>query len=221
MLRCIQHTSPRLNLTSQEKPSQATDQNLASYKQKTIPPLTYSCMKRTATTPFCFTVIIIINKIFFICKNTQDDGTEINSNTRWMSAGSGLIVFLRFHFASPNSSGTSGSNKTNLFTSGCSSFDRRRFTNVLMVTTSVGMLDGVHGHTSHLGPAVTLGLVLVVGATRLQDGLVDTTAAGDDADHGAVGGRDHFLGTRGQLDSGSLCVGIVSDDSGIVAGCSC
>ena len=61
---------------------------------------------------------------------------------------------------------------------------------MLMVTTTVGMLDGVHGHTTDLGPAVPLGLELVVGATGLQHGLVDTAAAGDDADHGAVGGGD-------------------------------
>ena len=57
---------------------------------------------------------------------------------------------------------------------------------MLMVTTTVGMLDGIHSHTANLGPAVTLDLELVVGASGLQHGLVDTTAAGDEADHGAV-----------------------------------
>ena len=51
---------------------------------------------------------------------------------------------------------------------------------MLMVTTTVGMLNGVHGHTSHNGPAVALSLVLVVRTTGLQDRLVDTTATSND-----------------------------------------
>merc|ERR1739840_44487 len=42
-----------------------------------------------------------------------------------------------------------------------------------MVTTTVGMLHGVHGNTTNLGPAVPL--VFVVSTTSLQDGLVDTS----------------------------------------------
>ena len=44
---------------------------------------------------------------------------------------------------------------------------------MLVVTTTVGMVHGVHGHTTHTRPAVALGLVLVVGAAGLQEGLVD------------------------------------------------
>merc|ERR1719220_2542192 len=50
---------------------------------------------------------------------------------------------------------------------------------MLMVTTTVGMLDGVHRHTSDLGPAVPLDSVLVVRTAGLQHGLVDPTASGD------------------------------------------
>merc|ERR1719210_2135182 len=52
---------------------------------------------------------------------------------------------------------------------------------MLMVTTTVGMLDGVHGHTSDLRPAVPLDSVLVVRTTSLQHGLVDTTTTGHNA----------------------------------------
>merc|ERR1719450_1668822 len=57
---------------------------------------------------------------------------------------------------------------------------------MLMVTTTVGMLDGVHGHTSDLGPAVPLDAVLVVSAAGLEHGLVAPTATSDDADDGPV-----------------------------------
>ncbi len=89
---------------------------------------------------------------------------------------------------------------------------------MLVVSSSVGMLHGVHGHTAHLWPTVALGLVLVVGAPGLQHGLVDATASGHDAHHGAVGRRHHLLGAGGQLDTGALRVGVVGDDGGVVAG---
>lgn len=52
---------------------------------------------------------------------------------------------------------------------------------MLMVTSSVGMLHGVHAHTTHLGPGVPLHLVLVVGSTGLQQGLVYPASARHDA----------------------------------------
>jgi len=88
---------------------------------------------------------------------------------------------------------------------------------MLVVTTTVGMLHGVHGHTTHLRPAVALHLVLVVGTTGLQDGLVDTTATGDDANHGAVGRGHDLLGAGGQLDTGLLGVLVVGNHGGVVA----
>lgn len=90
-------------------------------------------------------------------------------------------------------------------------------TDMLMVTTTVGMLDGVHGHTTHLRPRVALHLVLVIGTARLQDRLVDTATAGNDADHGAVRRGQHLLGAGRQLDAGLLRVRIVRDHGGIVA----
>ncbi|TNN53093.1 hypothetical protein EYF80_036675 [Liparis tanakae] len=135
------------------------------------------------------------------------------------------------------SAGTAGGDETDLATSGRVPPDRRGFANMLVVTTTEGMLHGlqrggdtsqrtamcycsglrssskrtrlfistgpntsfrgssstenrthecgallvtyVHGHTTDTGPAVPLGLVLVVGATGLQDGLVDTTTSGN------------------------------------------
>ena len=61
------------------------------------------------------------------------------------------------------------------------SADSRRLTDVLMVTTTEWMVYGVHAHTSHSWPAVTLRLVFEVGTTGLQDRLVDTTASSNDA----------------------------------------
>lgn len=86
-----------------------------------------------------------------------------------------LIITLNFNFATTNTTSSPGSDKTNFATSRSTPLDGGSFTNVLMVTTSVGMLNGVHGYTSDNWPAVTLSLVLVVGTSSLQDGLVDTS----------------------------------------------
>ena len=97
-----------------------------------------------------------------------------------------FLVLIDVLLSSPDSAGPPGGDETDLPTGRGAPLDRRRLANVLMVTASVGMLDGVHGHTAHLGPAVALRLVLVVRAAGLQHRLVNSAAAGHDADHGAV-----------------------------------
>ena len=71
---------------------------------------------------------------------------------------------------------------------------------MLVVTTTVGMVDGVHGNTTSLGPAVALGselcfvsnkthqldqdkAYLVLGTRRLHERLVCTATSSDDTDH--------------------------------------
>lgn len=90
-----------------------------------------------------------------------------------------LIIALDFNFTTTNTTSSSGSDKTNFATGGGASLNGGCFTNVLVVTTSVRMLNGVHGHTTNNWPAVALSLVLVVGTASLQDGLVDTTTTGN------------------------------------------
>jgi len=128
-----------------------------------------------------------------------------------------LIISLNFDFTTANTTRPPGGDKTDLATSRSAPLDSRRLTNVLMVTTTVRMLNGVHGHTSYNWPAVALSLVFVVRTTGLQDGFVDTTATSNDTNHSPVVGRDHFLGSGRQLDAGLFRFGIVSDDGGVVA----
>jgi len=127
------------------------------------------------------------------------------------------LVLLLVLLSTTNSSGPAGGDETDLATRRSATHDSGGLTDVLMVTTTVGMLNGVHGHTTDLGPAVTLDLVLVVGATGLQHGLVDTSTTGDDADGSPVGGGDDLLGAGRQLYPGLLGVRIVGDDGGVVS----
>jgi len=75
----------------------------------------------------------------------------------------------------------------------------------------------VHAHTTDIGPAVALDLVLVVGTTSLEDGLVGTATTSDNADGStAVLGED-LLGTRGKANAGLASVAVVGEDGSIVA----
>merc|ERR1719495_2103630 len=89
-----------------------------------------------------------------------------------------------------------------------------------MVTTTVRMLDGIHGHTTNLRPRVPLSLVFEVGSAGLQQRLVDSSSTGDDADHRAVAGRNRLLRSRWQFHFRPSHIRVVGDDGGVVAGSS-
>jgi len=86
---------------------------------------------------------------------------------------------------------------------------------MLMVTTTMGMLDWVHGNTSHSWPVSLLGLGLEVGSVGLEDWLVSSLAASDDADHASAGGLDGLSDAGWESDSGLLAIlGVTDDDAG-------
>ena len=99
------------------------------------------------------------------------------------------------------------------------------------------MVDGVHGNTTSLGPAVTLDSELVLGTRslcnggqqfnpsqldtlgkRTQERLVSSATASDDTDHSSGTGVDDLLGTRGKLDAGLALIRVVADNGDVVAG---
>ncbi len=89
---------------------------------------------------------------------------------------------------------------------------------VLVVTTAVGVVDGVHGDTADLGPAVALDAVLVELVAGLEDGLVDAAAAGDETDDSAASGSDSLASARRETDASLEAVVRVTDDDGRDAG---
>ena len=89
-------------------------------------------------------------------------------------------------------------------------------TDVLVVTTTVGVVDGVHGNTTSTRPRVALGAHGVVLATGLEEGLVDTATAGGDTDGSTGARRDSLLRARRETDAG-LAVLRVANDGGVVA----
>jgi len=89
---------------------------------------------------------------------------------------------------------------------------------VLVVTTSEGMLDGILRHTSHLGPAVTLDSVLVVGTSSLQQRLISTSTSGNNTDLGTDERRNSLLSSRGKTKTGGSLFLIVGDDDSEASG---
>jgi len=85
---------------------------------------------------------------------------------------------------------------------------------MLLVTTTMGMVDGVHSDTSNTGPSVSLGLVLPEGSTSLQEGLVGSLATSDDTNHSSAVTLDSLSNTGWESDSSLLQVLGVTDNNG-------
>jgi len=124
--------------------------------------------------------------------------------------------FESFLLSSAQTTGSSGGNETDLLTSRGISSDGRWVTNVLVVTSSVRMISGIHSHTSNSGPSVSLSLVLVIGNTGLQQRLVDSSSSSNEANRSSAGRVDGLLGTRWQTDSASFSIITVGNDGGVV-----
>ena len=97
-----------------------------------------------------------------------------------------MILFLSSVLLSTSESTSSSSgNKTDLSTGRGVSLDSGRFTNMLLVTSSEGMVNGVHTNTLDSRPAMSLCLVFVILVSSLQDGLVTSSSSSDYAEHGS------------------------------------
>ena len=59
-------------------------------------------------------------------------------------------------------------------------------TDVLMVTTTVRVLNGISGNTTNFREAVALDAEAIVRITSLEDGLFDTTTASDETNTGTA-----------------------------------
>merc|ERR1719315_470680 len=128
-----------------------------------------------------------------------------------------ILPVLVHDLSSPDPTSPPGSNQTDLATSTCSSLHSGGLSNMLVVTSSVGMLHRVHSNTTHLWPAVSLDLVLVVASASLKHRLVNTATTSNYSDHGSVGGGDDLLVATWRLHPGPLGVGVVGDHGGVVA----
>jgi len=91
--------------------------------------------------------------------------------------------------------GSSGSDQTDLLAVRSITREGAGMADVLLVTTTVGMVDGVHGDTSDSGEVVLLGLGFPVCAGGLEEGLVGSLAASNHANHGSAATLDGLSDT--------------------------
>lgn len=130
-----------------------------------------------------------------------------------------FLLLLEKLAASTDGTSSLGGNETTLLSSGGVSSGGRGVTDVLMVTTTVRMLDGVHGNTSHSGPVALLGVGLVVGGVGSEEGLVSSLSTGDDTDHGSAAALDGLSDSGRKSDSSLLAVlGVADHDGGDTGG---
>ena len=88
---------------------------------------------------------------------------------------------------------------------------------MLVVTTTVRVVDGVHPHTSHLGESLSLPLELMEQNACLHDRLLVSAATSDDADRGPAVSGNGLPGARWQSDSGLQTVVGMADDGSVGA----
>jgi len=91
------------------------------------------------------------------------------------------------------------SNETNLLSRRSITPDSTGVTNVLVVTSSVRMLNRIHSNTTHLGPAIPLHPKLVVSISSLKKRLLSPSTTCNLPNHGPAVTRDNLLRTRWKL----------------------
>lgn len=85
-------------------------------------------------------------------------------------------------------------------------------TDVLLVTSSVRMLNWVHGNTSNSWEVVSLSLVLVPGSVGLEERLIGSLSSSNNSNHSSALAHNGLSGSRWKSDSGLFQVIRVSDD---------
>jgi len=108
---------------------------------------------------------------------------------------------------------TTCSDETGLLTRRGVTGDSGSVTNVLMVSSSVGMIEGVHSHTSRLWPAVSLDSVFVESAPSLQKWFVHPSSSCNDPDRSPGLITNRLLRSARQSDPSLSSVGIMPNNS--------
>ena len=125
------------------------------------------------------------------------------------------LVLLNNLSSSSDETGSSSGDKTALLASGGVSSDCGWVTNMLMVTTTMRMLDWVHSNTSNSWPVLSLSSGLEPGVGGLEEWLVSSLTSSDDSDHSSAGALDGLSGSGWESDSGlSSVIGVTDDDGG-------
>lgn len=89
---------------------------------------------------------------------------------------------------------------------------------MLLVTTTMRVVHGIHGHTTHLGPLVTLGTVLVEGTASLQHGLVRTSTTSHQTHHRTTSVGNGLLAAGRQANTCSGLLAVLGNNQSVSSG---
>jgi len=125
------------------------------------------------------------------------------------------LILLDDLSSSSNETGSSSGNKTSFLTSWNISSNSRWMTNMLMVTTTMRMLNRVHSNTSNSRPVVSLSLSFEPRVGSLQERLISSLSSGDNTNHSSAWSEDGLSGSGWESNSWFLSViGVTNDNSG-------
>ena len=145
---------------------------------------------------------------FFICELWK---SNIILNSKF-------FVVLFFDFRASEETGSTGSNQTSLLTGNGLSGHTRSVTDMGMVTTTVGMVNGVHVHGFDLGPAGSSDFMFMIRDSGLQNGLLGSTSTSDNTDHSSRSTGNSLSRPTGESHSGLTSVFGMTNDGAIGAG---
>lgn len=90
---------------------------------------------------------------------------------------------------------------------------------MLLVTTTMGMVNRVHSHTTDTWVVILLGVALPPGGTSLEERLVSALTTGNDADHSTAATLNGLTDTRRKTDARlHTILGVTNNDSGGAGG---
>merc|ERR1719198_1649150 len=89
---------------------------------------------------------------------------------------------------------------------------------MLMVSSSVWMLDWIFGDTSDLWPAVSLQSEFMVGSSGFEHWFINSSTTSDEAKHSSVSAGVELFDTGWEFYSGFAGVGVVGDNGTVTTG---
>ena len=136
---------------------------------------------------------------------------HLRTQLKPLHSGLRLILILASLLDSTKTASTSGTDETNLTSSRTIFRDSRRHTNVLVVTSSVGMLHRILRDTTNFRPAIALHRVFVVSSSSLEKGLVGTSSSSYNSNLSTDCRWDCLFASRRKAETSGSLVLIVCD----------
>jgi len=123
-----------------------------------------------------------------------------------------LFFFLDCLLSSSDESSSSGSNKSYFLSSWSESAESRGVSNVLLVSTTMRMVNRVHSNTSNHRPAPTFCFVLVVLVSCFANWFVNSASSSNNANHGSAVTWNASSASTGKSNSGPCSVVSMAND---------